>query len=344
MKYFLILSFLALTALTQPAWAEPSAADRTTARRLAVEGQLALQKGDFDTAADRFERANELVPAPSLLVRLARARVGQGRLVEAYEAYRTVIREGVESDAPRAFKRALEEAKEEVTRVEPRLAWVTVNVKGPDPNEVKVTFNGNEIPSAALGAQRPVDPGTLKVRAEAEGYEPAKTEVKLAEGQHLPAIELRLTALPEPEPALVEVQTGQQPIMTRDGGEPSAISQSTLAYIALGLGGAGLAIGSVSGIIAMDRHSEVEDLPCEPRADGACQIDGGGDVEARFLELKRDFDTFSTAANVGFIAGGVLAATGLILLVTAPGDEGAAAQATFQPYVGFGSIGAVGTF
>src|SRR3954454_21257238 len=137
MKYFFSLALLALVSLG-PGLAEaqdgPSAADRATARRLATEGQIALKKGDWDTAADRFERANNLLAAPTFLVRLARARVGQGRLVEAYEIYRQIIREGVAPDQPDAFKRALAEAKQEVKSVEPRLAWVSVNVVGANPN------------------------------------------------------------------------------------------------------------------------------------------------------------------------------------------------------------------
>src|SRR5687768_3451734 len=102
MKHFFCLALLTVTAtLSAGAWAEqPSAADRTTARRLGTEGVTALKNGDFDTAADRFERANDLVPAPSFQVLLARARTGQGRLVEAYEIYRTIIREGVPPDKP----------------------------------------------------------------------------------------------------------------------------------------------------------------------------------------------------------------------------------------------------
>src|SRR3954471_18910572 len=120
MKYFFSLALLALVSLgpgLAQAQDRPSAADRATARKLATEGQIALKKGDFDTAADRFERANDLLAAPTFLVRLARARTGQGRLVESYEIYRKVIRDGVEADKPDAFKRALADAKQEVKAV-----------------------------------------------------------------------------------------------------------------------------------------------------------------------------------------------------------------------------------
>ena len=332
------------------AWAQhqnspqPSAADRTTARRLGIEGQIALKKNDFDTAADRFERANDLVPAPSFLVRLARARIGQGRLVEAYEIYRTIIREGVEPDKPEPFKRALAEAQQEVKGLEPRLAWVSVNVVGVRPDEVEVSLNGSVIPSAALGAQRPMDPGMLHVEAKADGYRTAEAEMQLSEGQHVPVIELHLVALPKPPAVAVEVAE-TQPVMTADGGEPGFMSQSTLGYVVLGLGGIGLAVGGVTGLMAMDRRSQLDDMAegCTPLPDGRCRVyDPDGSLQTEAKKTRDELKTFANAATIGFVAGGALAATGLLLLITAPDDSGG--SASIYPYVGLGSIGAVGTF
>jgi hypothetical protein len=345
MKYLLSLAFV-ISAASLPGLAhaeqQPSAADRTTARRLGNEGVVALKNGDYDTAADRFERANDLVSAPSFLVLLARARAGQGRLVEAYEIYRTIIREGVQPDKPDAFKRALADAKQEVKALEPRLAWVAVNVVGVRPEQVEVTLNGSVIPSAALGAQRPADPGLLRVEAKADGYRPAEAVVELSEGQHLPPIELRMVELPK-APPIVAVKR-DQPIMTEDGGEPGWISQDTLGFVALGLGGAGLVVGTVTGIIAINRRAELDDIPCIEQVGDICYADNDPAIINRAVAAEDDLRTFATAATVSFIAGGALAATGLILIATAT-DDGAPSEAvTVRPFVGLGSIGAVGTF
>lgn len=346
MRYLLCLASLALAVcLSDGAWAQqqPSAADRTTARRLGNEGVVALKSGDFDTAADRFERANDLVPAPSFLVLLARARTGQGRLVEAYEIYRTIIREGVQPDKPEAFKRALAEAKQEVKSLEPRLAWVAVNVVGARPEQVEVTLNGSVIPSAALGAQRPVDPGVLRVEARAEGYRSTEAVVELTEGQHLPPIELRMVELPKPQ-ATVAIRQ-EQPIMTTDGGEPSFISQSSLGYIAIGLGGAGIAVGTVTGILAINRRQELDDLPCIGQVGSVCYADNDPAIVNAAFAAEDDLETFATAATISFIAGGALAATGLLLLISAPDEPTASAQTlSVRPFVGLGSVGASGTF
>jgi hypothetical protein len=348
MKYLLSLALLSLLSL-QPAAVHaqdgPSAADRATARRLATEGQVALTKGDFDTAADRFERANDLLAAPTFLVRLARARVGQGRLVEAYEIYRKIIREGVEPNKPDAFKRALADAKQEVKAVEPRLAWISVSVVGANPNDVQVSLNDAVIPSAALGAQRPVDPGTLKVKAKADGYRTYETEVQLAEGEHLPPIEMRMTSLPKAEP-MVAMKKDNTPVMDDNGGEPGFMSQSTLGYVALGLGGAGIVVGGITGILAYSRHQDLVNTPCAEKVGNHCWVlDPTPEKQKEAQQTEQEMNTFATISTVGFIAGGALAATGLILLITAPDDpDTTTAAATLRPYVGFGTIGAVGSF
>lgn len=342
MKHFFCLALLTFAAhVPRVAGAEePSAADRATARRLGTEGVTALRKGNFDTAADRFGRANDLVPAPTFQLLLARARVGQGRFVEAYELYRAIIREGVAPDQPDAFKRALAEAKQEVKLLEPRLAWVTVNVVGAKPDQVEVTLNGSVIPSAALGAQRPVDPGALHVEARGEGFRTAEADVQLSEGQHLQTIELSMVE--RREPVRVDLRPSQ-PVMTADGGEPSWISQSTLGYIALGLGGAGLAVGSVTGVIAIDRRQALDEFDCVRQSGNTCWADRA--LESDIYAAESDLKTFATAANIGFAAGGALALTGLILLATAPDDSPeAAVEPTLRPYLGLGSVGAVGTF
>lgn len=342
MKHWIILAFITLLASTSSlARAEPSAADRTTARRLAVEGQIALKRGDFDTAVDRFERANELVPAPSFLVRLARAKVGQGRLVEAYEIYRKIIRDGVTPDQPRAFQRALEDAKQEVKAIDPRLAWVSVTVVGAEPDAVEVSLNGAVIPNAALGAQRPVDPGTVRAVAKASGYRTAEAEVELAEGEHGPTIELRLVELPKPPPPPMD--DPEQLMIDED---PPLISTTTLGYVSLGLGGAALITGGVGGLLALQKHNELLDIKCEPQTDGTCLVfDPTGSILVNAQRLNDDKETFSTLSMVGFIAGGTLVTAGLLMLVLAPDDEPAELGGVeVHPYVGLGSIGAVGRF
>lgn len=90
-----------------------------------------------------------------------------------------------------------------------------------------------------------------------------------------------------------------------------------LGIAALALGGAAVIAGLVTGGLAWDRKGIVDDACNE--AD-QCHPEG--------IEAADEGRTFSTISTVTFIAGGVLAAAGVVLIVTAPDSE---TQVTLSP-------------
>lgn len=306
-----------------PAWAEPNEADRATARALALEGHAALQKKDYQTAADRFGRADALVHAPTLVVDWARALQGLGRFVEAHEKYELVLREGVSSDSPRSWSRALEDAKKELDALKPRLAWVTVVLK--DPPQATVTIDGVVVPPAALGVKRAADPGFPEVAATAPGYEPFKQTVTVGPGEEK-AVEVTMLKLPEqaaePAPLASDVYRAR----------PSKLRR-TASYVALGIGGAGLVAGGVTAAMALKKRSDLRSECVESKCRSS---------SAKKISTYHTYGTISAAALGVGVAG---LATGVILLVTEPEQEPAqTAGLSVVPLVGLGVIGAEGTF
>src|SRR6185312_8362197 len=125
-----LLTALGLLLAPASASAQLSDADKASARALAQQGQDALDKRDFATAADRFARAGELVHVPTLALGLARARMGLGQWVAAAETYNRLVREGVPAGAPPIFARAVADARKELAELEPRIPSVIIAVKG----------------------------------------------------------------------------------------------------------------------------------------------------------------------------------------------------------------------
>ncbi|HEV3191420.1 MAG TPA: hypothetical protein VGY54_13020 [Polyangiaceae bacterium] len=316
-----------------PAAHAQSAADRATARQLGLDGQEALDKKDYATAEDRFRRADALFHAPTLLLGYARAETGLGKLVNASEAYNRIIREGVPPGASAAFANALEAAKAEAGAVQARIASVTVTVTGPE--NPTVTLDDQPLSIAALGIRRPVDPGTHVVRATADGWEPAETRFAVADaGNASAALSMQKIAAvgPAAQPSPLLAPTGESPAAPRDTGATSAGGgQRTLGWVGLGVGVAGLATGTITGILAMSKHSDLQ-TSC---ANG-CPPSTQGDLDS--------YHMLGTLSTVGFIAGGVLSAAGLVLVITAPHDSTAAAGLRAMPYIGLNSVGATGTF
>jgi hypothetical protein len=314
---------------------EPTAADRATARTLAQEGYVALRDKDYATAADRFGRAVALVHAPTLLRDLARAQVGLGKLVDAHENYSLIIREGVAADAPQPWVQALADAKAEIVAIPPRLPWVTITVVGP--SDPIVTIDGVTIASASLGVKRPTDPGRHEIRASAPGYYTAKKTVNLREGESVNiAFELE-EAPPDapPEPPEAPPVVSNEPPPEPAWRKPTIIG----AFV---LGGTGLALGGITGILAIKKHAKLSPV-C---VGGTCGPDQRADLDS--------YHMLGTLSTIGFIAGGVGVATGTVLLfvkprspesgVTSGASSTARSSVQVTPFVGLGSAGVEGTF
>jgi hypothetical protein len=333
----LICSLCVFTTLARPALAEPTAADRATARALAREGFEALKKDDFVTAEDSFRRADELVHAPTLVVDHARALVGLGRLVEAHERYSLVLREGVSPNAAWPWKRAYADAQKEIEVIKQRLAWLTIEVVGPTQPEVSV--DGKPIPGAAVGVRRATDPGERRIKGGGQGYYPKEESVILTEGDEQtlrleleakPPEVLAQEAPPEAAPAAAQSQTQQ----AAPAPAPPEQKDNTLAYVALGVGGAGLAAWAVTGIIFLQSRSKLNkecfNTDCQP-------------------EMQDEVDKYETmgiVSGAAFVVGAAGTAVGVTLLLTGDSDsETAKASGTsVTPYFAGNSVGVVGKF
>jgi hypothetical protein len=347
MKYRCLLAALAVATCLVPSRAEagPSDADRATARALAAEAHHAVDAKDYATAAERFARADALVHAPTLMLGLARARVELGRLVAAQEAYTQILREDLPAKSPKSFFEAVELARTELAALAPRIAWVKLTVAGSA--NAKVLLDGVEVPSAAIGVRRAVDPGKHVVTATGAEGGRAEATVTVGEGKtEAVTLELKLTApappmVPSaaPEPAAKPQVT---PIAPRPSAPPVAVLdpvpgpkssvRKTVAVVSLGVGGAGLVLGGVMGGLVLNLHGTL----AKGCPNGRCP--------ASLVPKLDSYNAFGLISTVGFIAGGALAGVGVVLLATAPKRDGARVGLTVSPTFGGGMLGAMGSF
>jgi hypothetical protein len=194
-----------------PAMAQ-SGRDRALARSLFTEGVELAQQGRHGDAAERFRRAYTLVDAPTVAHNLAMSLSHLGKLVEASELLRVVLRHG---DADEGLR---ELARDTLREVEPRIARLTVQVEG-EFGEAQIRLDSEPLVAAALGVPVPVDPGTHQVTAVRGGETVATESVTLGEGQsqsvsiHLPTVEApapqdSTQATPSQEPRPIEESSG----------------------------------------------------------------------------------------------------------------------------------------
>lgn len=307
--------------------AEPDAGTRAAARTLAEDGVSALQNGDAATAVQKLEKAHRALQAPSVALWSARALAKLGLLVEARERYIEATRLPISGDKA-VQEQAKLDAQVESEQLLPRIPTLLVGVTGANEG-LSVTVDGKELPQLLLGEPRPTNPGQHRIVAK-RGAEQATEAVTLAEGEHR-KLELKLA-----------VAAGASPSSLASADRPVAAAPSkpgntakTLGLVAIVAGGAGLVTGGVTGLLAMSKKAALDD-DNERCQGGKCLYSAEADVNS--------LRTFRTISTVGFVAGGVLAAAGVTLLVTAPRATSSKESTRLSLSVGPANLRVQGTF
>lgn len=349
LKRYIVAGTIPLLALSfAPVAMGQSAEVKAAARAAANQGLEAFKSGDYQTAVDRFERANELIRAPTHTLFLARAHEKLGNLVVARELYLELDREQLADDAPQAFVQAQSDARTELEALEPRVPRITVDVTGPGAEAAEVLMDDKPMPSALIGIERPVDPGKHRFRASAGEAKARPVIVTVEEGERKSiTLELKTLATTDLPPDDRDPVVPDKPTEPADDG----VSGMTVAGVtALGVGGLGLGLGLYFTKQKGDFEDDADTLfdACNPRVCSSSE-------RQRIAAMDEDAATAANMSTAGFIVGGLGVATGITLLLLAPSGEDEPAQpeapaekddvwAKVQPWVGLGSFGVNGTF
>jgi len=292
---------LALAALapfapaTAAAQAAPSASDLETARALVKEGREKRAAGDLPGALAAFRAAHALGQTPVTGLELARAHEQLGELLEAREVALSIGRTSVASDETERSVIARRDATALAESLRPRIPTLYVRITGAlQPELVEVTVDGALLAPAARGQPRKVNPGKHAVAAALPGAERVERSVELAESE---TREVVLEVTPAAELTAPVVLVAPAPLSPPE--PPRDKRVSPILTIGIVLAGGGIAVGSVTGISALNTASDLSALcpgnACPPQHHDV--LDG-----AR---------TMGTVSTVGF----AFAAVGAVMIV-----------------------------
>jgi hypothetical protein len=318
-----VAAFVALVAsVSPPAHADgvmPAAAtpvQREQAQARFARGKELLGKKQYDAALAEFRASHEIVGSPNTRLELARCLRAMGRLVAAYaELGRTAVeaKELVAQD--NRYQRAFDSATAERAEIEPQLGFVALTIQNPA-DDTKVTVGGEEIRRAAWAEPAPAVAGQTEVLVETPGHGPVKRTLTLVAGQK--------TAL------TVDAMSGDQPAAPAAppppavASEPSSSPLRTWAYVAGGVGVAGLVTFAVGGLMA---HSTYNDLNSACNG-GPCPPDKAGEISSG--KTQQTLANIGLGVGIGGVAAGAtlfalslkMAPTATTGLVVSPGWAG----------------------
>lgn len=161
--------------------------------------------------------------------------------------------------------------------------------------------NGELVEPTSFGVARKIDPGDYRLTAELHGDVVWQRRVVLAERDRARFL--------VPRPAPDRAPAAPPPPAQRPAKKTSGETGSRVPlYAAAGLGAAGLAVGSLAGVVAMGKKASI-DRDCPSRA---CNPAG-----RKALSAARGAATVST---IGFAAAGAGGVAALVLVLVSPPD------------------------
>jgi len=298
---FALLSGHALAARADgvlPSNATPVQREQAQARF--ARGKDLFAKRSFDEARAEFVASHDIVASPNTRLQIGRCLRAMGKFVAAYAEFgRTIVEAKELSGGDNRYKLASDAAVVERGELEPLLGFVSLNIQNPS-DDTRVTVGAEEIRRAAWSEPAPASAGVTEIVVETPGHAPLRSTVTLAQGAKtsvtIDAQSGELLAAPTPTPP---------PPPPPPASEPPPAPPFPLrrwAYVAGGVGAAGLVTFAVSGLLAKSTYNDLQ-----TSCGGPCPADKAGEIASG--------KTQQTVANVGLVLGVLGVGAGATLFV-----------------------------
>jgi PEGA domain len=272
-------------------------AKRLEARKNYEDGEAKFGAGDFAGAFAAYKAANDLIPAPQTLYKMALALDKAGKTDEASAAYQTFL----DSSPPASMDARVTDSKIRLLELK-KSAQASVKVKT-DPAGALVTIDGEpQMGMTPMTVKLSV--GKHKVHISSPGYETVDREIDVtAAGEPIDLVLVKaanVASTPPPGSAASASASATLPALPPES--PPERRSPTAGYILLGVGVAGAAVGTVFGIKALQAKSDFENG--EKTDDKADSVDKNALI-----------------ADMAFGAAFTLGVTGTVLLLTSSGSR-----------------------
>lgn len=293
---------LACVAQVRVAAADTSPSDQAAAQALFDEGRKLMAAEDYAHACPKFAESERLDPGGGTLLNLALCHEAEGKTASAWTEFNESLSRAIHDGRPEREARA----RERIAALAPKLSRLTVSVAAGAPADLQITVDGSTWSPAMLGVAVPVDPGPHVITARASSRRPWSTTITVrrdadAESVLVPVLESSEgPATPGPPSPASEATPG------------TAHPLRTAAWIAGGVGLAGVAVGAVFGVLAVGQWNQ-QKSDCGSAATCTSRPDA--------LSAHSAVVTDGAVSTVGFIAGGALIGAAVVVLLTTPGGE-----------------------
>jgi hypothetical protein len=281
------------------------------------QAEAKFDKGDCAGALPLYRQADATYPGAAPKYKIAVCLDKGGQVIDAVAAYQAYLDSKPD---PKEHKDKMADAQkriEELKKTPAKVKVVTVPAAAPN---LQITIDGVPQPGHDLS----LTPGKHQLALKADGFNPVHEEitVSFAETREL-SIPLTAQAAPPPPPPIAEAPPPAPPPAAPlpPPAPPPEPSSPIPAYISWGVAGAGLAVGTIFGIMALGSKSTYE--------------------QDMTMENLDAIETQATIADIGFASAIGFGLVGTVLFFNSRPAEPAKARvvrpgstAFVSPYVG----------
>jgi hypothetical protein len=260
-----------------------------------------MARGDLATACAQLDESFNLDPAVGTQLNLATCEARTGKVISALDRFKLALTRLPKDDFRVAF------TNEQIAKLSARVARFSFHFVEPPPNGTHVRCDKHEV--TTFDGWVSVDPGRHAVVVEAPGRPAKKSEVSIDDGESK-QVDLEVPAAMPTHAAVIS------PIVVAPEPPPAPSStRRALMFGSFGLAVAGIAVGTVTGIMTANAASTYRD---HCNGDGACDPDG--------LSAAQTGKTVSVVSPVAFSIGAAFAVIGTVLWLTSPSGPSRASR------------------
>jgi len=307
------------------------------------DGRAKRDSGDLKGALQAFQAADALMHVPTTSLEVAKTEFMLGLLIEAREEALQIARSPTKPGEPPPFAEARASAQKLADDVEPRIPSIRLVMKSV-PEAMMVSIDGVVLPTVSIGLPRRLDPGAHVIVAKV-GVAEKRFTIQVLEreakdvpidvgdaGQTTPNTTPNITTVPTTNTTTVTTTTPlTTPVDTGASGKGPWVA---VGVVTLAVGGIGLVVGGITGAMSLSQTSTIKSQ-CPANVCPPTLSDGSNTQTA--LGNAR---TLGIVSDVTFIAGGVVAAAGIVFMIAGSGKK----AAPIALHVGPGSFALAGKF
>jgi hypothetical protein len=277
------------------------------AEELFKQGRAALESHQYQSACMKLAQSLELEAAVGTLISLAECEQAQGQLAAARQHWREAAGLAEAKNDPLHREGVARQNFIELDRRVPRLE---IRLAEGAPKDAVLQRDDVFLGTGSFDVPLPIDSGSHVITIRAPSRQARQFSIDLKEGDRktLQVEPGPPEAAAAPAPASDGISTAPAPDSNRiRGGQ-----RRTVAYVIGGLGGAGLAVGTIFGLTSFAQWSEAK-TDC-----GAAGCAAGSSARNAADREKAAAVQSATVSTIAFAASATALVAGLVLWLSAP--------------------------